>query len=1187
MRRIIQVLLGLIIFSSLIVGVQPCYAQKSTSMTFTSTKGQGATKNWSADTCYATIDANKTLTITGQFATGRTDVPYQAMVITINKFAGLASLPYAISNATFEDIWTENGKPKIVKTSIVFSSTAPVFVSDFDLDKNLLGGSFAFDMTSHPPSGNDFVTNVTGGYFKAAMSLGIILEVSPTTVVKTNTGSKINFNVYAKNLLNVGVKGCELFVTDDLGKIKDTKVGTTSSKGQYVYTVDIPKDAKTDKYKVSFYVKNKINGEEVISNTVERTLDVSGRYWVYNCANSPLMTFDAGDGNEFKSDDPLPTISATGKINLNDVVTLDGTVTIDPRKGVERLTGNYTMYIDNVNIAATNQQLLIEKGIGMSFNCANLLKWDTPGVLAVKIGGIEFSLDELSFADLNFAKAVKFKVTAQWGNLYKDNCTTNSNQPEFSSLSGGLTIANEELDGVKIEGFEIGATNLSTAAFPGFCIDNVALSYEPIEDSWKFTSAAEYSTPDPAKTGQKLFQGKAKIEVTSKKGHFDGFVFEGKKQPGMPCGEIPFEWIGLRLATSGWSNKTSWKGYTAEIAGFFLSDDALIKNEIPWLTKVLGEESLIELEIVGNIAYTGPKITGTVNARMFANKKISVTNKWQVVASGTFGADLTDGFEFGILDGSINALHFGAKDYVLSVGSGYKDAIKIKKNDISYFYNSGATIVRIPDIPSDPVNTDEFGPFWKFITHLKAMGFFPKTLGTASSSMMLSSTQGLEFNGMVDVTTSGIPIISTYGSLSIKAGIKNGSPYMKFGGAFPSIFSSAQKRKYGEDTPLENLPNGQLVKANAIDTFEVTSNMKRAFIMLTSNGKLSASSLITPSGVTITGTKSDSSIILFDTPDGTFAQWALIAPEVGSWIIKQAPGPTDSIFIYSLNKDRSFDITAIQSGKNVNVSWDGTGYQPEDYLDIFIDSKNNNFAGKYIGRISASFGKYAISLSDSLTECSYYVYATRIALGTAPITKYADGQFSVNKTWLTAPSNIRLVSNQFGNCNLTFTPSTDTSTSRYGIYITSPNGGDSLISVGYPNQMPISFNCDTALVRSIYIVSLNNQFYRGCPAKPQSITVDVQEENPSVGNPETLDFTVIPNPATTNAEVRFILPDERNLKLTLYDMFGNRIVNIAQGFYNQGIFRTALDLKGVASGSYFIKLETGSTVVSKLFQVMK
>ncbi len=83
-------------------------------------------------------------------------------------------------------------------------------------------------------------------------------------------------------------------------------------------------------------------------------------------------------------------------------------------------------------------------------------------------------------------------------------------------------------------------------------------------------------------------------------------------------------------------------------------------------------------------------------------------------------------------------------------------------------------------------------------------------------------------------------------------------------------------------------------------------------------------------------------------------------------------------------------------------------------------------------------------------------------------------------------------------------------------------------------------------------------------------------------------FIIFPNPAQDKADIRFsVLNDDTSLKLTLNDMLGNQITTLAQGFYNSGIFRTTLDLKGVAAGSYFIKLETGSTVVSKLFQVIK
>ena len=106
----------------------------------------------------------------------------------------------------------------------------------------------------------------------------------------------------------------------------------------------------------------------------------------------------------------------------------------------------------------------------------------------------------------------------------------------------------------------------------------------------------------------------------------------------------------------GCSKLGTWKGVSAELAGFFLSDDGLVKNKIPWLSFILGDNSAVELQIVGNVALTGPKITGTVNARMFACKTISVTNKWQVLASGNFGLDFTNGIEFGILNGSLNAL---------------------------------------------------------------------------------------------------------------------------------------------------------------------------------------------------------------------------------------------------------------------------------------------------------------------------------------------------------------------------------------------------------------------------------------------------------------------------------------------------------------------------------------------------
>jgi len=1181
MKHFFRSLFETIIISLIFFSVHTGFAQKSTLMTFTSYKG-ASTKDWVADSCYATLDENKTLTITGLFASGRTDIPYQAMVITIRNFSTLSStIVYNLSDAYFEDIYSVNGKPTRVKTTMV-ASIAQSYVKEYDAEKSLLKGTFFFDMTSHPPSGADFVTQVTVGKFEAAIAPGITLDVSPTKDTKTNAGKKANFKLYAKNLFDLPIPNADVYVSDEIGKLVETKVGTTTSAGEYVYTVDIPAKTTVNKYKVSFYIKLPTNSK-IKSNVVERIIDVSGRYWVFSCANSTVMTLDAGEGNEFKSDDPLPTITAKGNILVNDILTLKGTVTVDPRQGFERITGKYSMYIDGVDIAGTKEQLSFGDDIGLSLNCAGFLKWDTPGIIKKKIGGVEFSLDELSFANLDFAKAVKIKVSAQWNNLNKDNCTTNSNQPENSSITGGITIANEELAGYKIEGFEASISNFSTNLIPGFCIDNAGFSYDGPTDSWKVSTVVEYKPPSAK---PKFLEGKAKASVTFTNGRFDAFSLEGKAKPGIPVPDLPFAWVGLKLAASGWSRINTERGRSLELSGFFLSDDALVKMKIPWLAKLLGDESAVELELNGKIETSGPKITANLIGRMFAVKDISVTQKWQVVSTGSCGIDFSNGIEVGTFDNSLKALHFGTDDYVLTIGSGYKSVLQLKSDDIAYYANTGNAIFRIPDVASDPPNSVAWGSFLKLITYLKGLKVLPRTIGTASGSMMLSYQQGLEFNGMVDVTTSGIPILSSYGSLSIKTGIKDGGCYMKFGGAFPSLFSSSQKRRFG-DGILSNSKNNDFIQASALDTFEVTSNMKRSFIMMSSTGHLSASTLISPKGEKITGTKPDSSIILFASDDGTFAQWSLINPETGNWVLQFTnPSPNDSVYFFSLNKDRSFDITAVQNGQNVNVSWDGNNYQQDDYIDIFLDSKNNNYAGKYMGRANASAGNFVISLTDSLPDCSYYVYATRIASGTSPITKYVTGNFSVSKTGLSGPTNIKLVSDKFGNCVLTFTYSNDANVARYAVYANNPAGADSLISWCYKNENTITFDCDTSILKDLYVVALNSDFQKGCPVIPQSITVDVPENQLS-GLGDSQDFGIFPNPAANYTQIRFNIRDNGIIKLYVADLLGNKLVTLADGYYELGLFKTEMDTNLMNTGTYLVKLITNNKVYSKMLVILK
>lgn len=1157
-------------------------AQK-TLMTFTSVKGAGAKKDWVADTCYAAFNASKTLTITGQFATGRTDIPYQAMVITIRNFTTLSStVVYQISDAYLEDIFTVGGKATRVKTTLITNSTNQSYITDYDDTKGLLKGTFFFDMESHPPSGANFETQVIGGKFEASISPDITLDASPTKTVQVNVGNKVNYKVYAKNVFGQNVGGADIYVSDEIAKTKDVKVGVTSSAGEFVYTVDIPKTTNSKVYKVSFTAKKKTGEGEISSNVVDRNLDVSGRYWVYNCANVPILTFDAGEGKEWKSDDPLPTITATGKIIINEVLTCEGTMTIDPRAGQERVTGDYDMYIDGVNIAGSKTQLQLQKGIGMAMNCAKFMKWDTPGIIKKKIGGIEFSIDELSFADLNFAKSVKLKGSATWANLYKDNCTINSDQPQNSSITVGMIIGYEELAGFKIEALEASATNISTAALPGFCIDNAAFSYDPVKDAFTVSTAVEYSTPNPADASKKLFEGKAKASLTIEKGRFEAMSIEGKVKPGMIIPNVPFTWNGLKIATSGWSNQTSWKGVSAELSGFFNSDDQLFKDKFPGLGKILGNDPFCEVELNGKFECAGPKVTARATGRFMSVKTISVTKKWQIELSSKAVLDIGHhNFEFGQCD--LKAFHFGLDDFFINTSTPPLMRFSFGESGLQFYSSVMSATVRIPDYPSEPANAEKWGAFYNVLKYLKATKVLPRTLGTASLSFKVDG-QNVEAAGMVDVTTCGIPLLSSYGSLGVKIGVNENGPHMSFGGAFKGLVPTSGKAKGAQIQSIAS--NGESIQAVPLDTFTVTDNVQRAFLLLSSKTKVPVSALISPSGEKITATKSDSSVILFDGGDGTFAQWSLIAPQKGNWTIQLTnPAATDSVTLLSLNKERAFDITASASGKNITVNWDASNYDVSDYVDIYIDTKQTGFSGIYMGRANANAGKFTFVLSDSLDKCGYYVYAQRQAIGTAPATVYAAGQFTVDKS-IAIPNNIVVISNQHGAVRVNFAVNADPNIYRYAAYISKPDGFDSLMAVTYPNETTMEFTCDTALLKNLYVISESKSGIRSCPGLPQSITVGVEEE-PLTGLSANNPFVIIPNPSSTSAILRFSTGQSGSTRILITDILGRTIAEIPVGELAEGIHDVTYNTSLLSEGKYLVRVVSESAQFSTIMTVIR
>jgi hypothetical protein len=79
-----------------------------------------------------------------------------------------------------------------------------------------------------------------------------------------------------------------------------------------------------------------------------------------------------------------------------------------------------------------------------------------------------------------------------------------------------------------------------------------------------------------------------------------------------------------------------------------------------------------------------------------------------------------------------------------------------------------------------------------------------------------------------------------------------------------------------------------------------------------------------------------------------------------------------------------------------------------------------------------------------------------------------------------------------------------------------------------------------------------------------------------------------PNPFNHTTEIRFSLPEPKEIELTLHDLLGNVIEVLAEGFHRSGTYTVQLSARNLSNGVYFYKLQispglvlTGKMVVMK------
>jgi hypothetical protein len=80
---------------------------------------------------------------------------------------------------------------------------------------------------------------------------------------------------------------------------------------------------------------------------------------------------------------------------------------------------------------------------------------------------------------------------------------------------------------------------------------------------------------------------------------------------------------------------------------------------------------------------------------------------------------------------------------------------------------------------------------------------------------------------------------------------------------------------------------------------------------------------------------------------------------------------------------------------------------------------------------------------------------------------------------------------------------------------------------------------------------------------------------------------VAPNPVSVSARIRYELPEATAVRLQVFDLLGRRVAMLADGEKPAGRHEVSWQSAGLASGTYFVRLQAGSTAQTQMLRLVR
>ncbi|MEP7218556.1 MAG: T9SS type A sorting domain-containing protein, partial [Bacteroidota bacterium] len=297
----------------------------------------------------------------------------------------------------------------------------------------------------------------------------------------------------------------------------------------------------------------------------------------------------------------------------------------------------------------------------------------------------------------------------------------------------------------------------------------------------------------------------------------------------------------------------------------------------------------------------------------------------------------------------------------------------------------------------------------------------------------------------------------------------------------------------------------------------------------------------------------------------------------------------DSTSVVGIDKQAAaFKVTAGANGREVVARWNGSGASDSSRVALYLDNDQKGFNGIYVGSVNESAGEFHYTMTDSLPDCGYYLYAMRVGTGGDGSSIYSDTYLPNPKTSLFPPANLHAVATPAGDVTVTWDQTSEPGVLQHIIRVTDKDGNDSLYT-------PIDFNYTMATIhvddwgtKKISIVSRNDANRQGCWSEPVSfVLADVEERITGGDHSVGIEIHVAPQPVINRTTIFANLTGSAHLSIDLYDIDGRKVMLLKEGTFERGTLRADLDASKLPAGIYIIRIVGDGISGSKKISVGK